>query len=60
MIRFYLQIVFFFLISCQGNFSKVKEASFDDFYNSKMNKILIDVRTLVKDLDMITICFLNC
>ena len=45
MIKFYLQIVFFFLISCQGNFSKVKEASFDDFYNSKMNKILIDVRT---------------
>ena len=33
------------LVSCKKDTNSVKEALFHDFYNSKSNKILLDVRT---------------
>ena len=41
---FYIYIILL-LFSCQKSTNLVKEALFDDFYNSKSNKILLDVRT---------------
>ena len=44
--RYSLHIyIILLLISCQKSTNPVKVASFHDFYNSKSNKILLDVRT---------------
>jgi len=41
---FYIYIIIL-LVSCKKDTNLVKEALFNDFYNSKSNKILLDVRT---------------
>tara|TARA_B100001057_G_scaffold493206_1_gene587175 strand:- start:1873 stop:2271 length:399 start_codon:yes stop_codon:yes gene_type:complete len=44
--RYFLHIyIILLLISCEKSTNPVKVASFHDFYNSKSNKILLDVRT---------------
>ena len=41
---FYIYIIIL-LVSCKKDTNLVKEALFNDFYNSKSHKILLDVRT---------------
>ena len=41
----FLIYIILLLISCQKSTNSVKEVLFDDFYNSKSDKILLDVRT---------------